>query len=531
MINIEKNLNTKKSNINLWHQSERFCANRYIFIFFLPILIFSNINTAHTSYKKFPIYKAEQILNLTLESIKDKYIEEVNIEEISFAGLNGLKTIDKDITIVNDGNRISYYYKAKPIGSFQKPQTQDELEWTRSIIKAVLTIQIKSTKIRNSTPDEIYKAIITSFLKKLDNYSKYITEDEHKIEELAGFGGIGIRYRKLGNFLEITEVIKDLPAFENGIKEKDKITKIENTKIADLTRENIIKSLRGKNGTDLNLTIIRKNKKEEENITLSRKLITPETIKYKIENKTLMIKIVTFNQTTTKTLENLIEEEKTNIDNVIIDIRGNPGGLLEQAVHSANLFLNQGIILSTKGRNPKSNQNYHANGADILNGMPIILLIDGNTASAAEIFAGALLDQERAITIGTTSYGKGSVQTVIPLPNQSDLAITWSHFYTPSGYNLNHLGIMPIICTSNITGNITKDQNDILSNIDFEKISKNITSWRNSTTIDNRDKNHLRNICPAKPQKKLETIFRIAQQVINNQSLYEKLLKFNHNNY
>ncbi len=500
------------------------------FFYILTILITINIVTIAYAkqYTKLDIYKAEQIFNLTLTSIKNKYIKPVNIEKISMIGLNGLKEIDKEVTIANDGNRISYYYKTKPVGSFQKPEKQDELDWSRSIIKAILTLKGRSSKIRNSTPDEIYKPIIKAMLSELDGYSKYITEDENKIEELEGFGGIGIRYRKLGNFLEITEIIPNLPAAEFGLKEKDRILKIENNIITDLSRQEIIHNLRGKNHSNLNITIQRKGTKTSEDITLTRKIITPDTIQYKMDNDCLMIKIISFNKTTSPTLKQLILENKDTINSIIIDIRGNPGGLLDEAVKSANLFLNQGLILSTKGRHKDSFQDYNAKGDDITKNKPIAIIIDGKTASAAEIFAGALLDQQRAITIGTTSFGKGSVQTVIPLPNMSELAITWSNFYTPSGYNLNHLGVMPLICTSRYNNNHVNKIGAIISNIDYKILKQNITKWRDSSTKAEENKNDLREICPAKNQRNLNLAYKIAKVILNNQQLYQKLLEINH---
>jgi carboxyl-terminal processing protease len=384
----------------------------------------------------------------------------------------------------------------------------------------------KSYILRHIPHKEIINKMLSSMTKVLDKHSKYSPEKNAKNEKenRTGFGGIGVRYRKTGNNLEITEVVTNSPAHKAEIYKGDSILKINNVDISLLNRKEIIKAIRGRSGTTVSLTL-KTIKNEIKNITLIRRHIIEQTAKARLIDNVLYIEITSFNQQTTQEIRRIIKKFD-DYKGIIIDLRDNPGGLLKQAVKTAELFIDNGIIVSTKGRHEDSVQFYNAKSGDISNGKPIIILIDGRTASSAEILAASLLDQSRAITIGTSTYGKGTVQTIISLFNKGELSITWSEFYTPAGYNLNNLGVMPILCSdSKIYEYINKDPRLAIKHInDINKnISSEIKNWSNMTNGDIKAKNKLREICHAKSRYKNEKDLDLALYILKNKTIYNRL--------
>jgi len=239
------------------------------------------------------------------------------------------------------------------------------------------------------------------------------------------------------------------------------------------------------------------------------------------------IRITSFNKRTANGVEDEIEKllpriETGEITGLILDLRSNPGGLLDQAVDIANLFLENGVIVSTDGRHPDSNQRFEADDEDILDGLPIVVLINGNSASASEIVASALQDQGRAVIVGTNSYGKGTVQNVITLPNSGELTLTWSRFHAPSGYTLQGLGVMPTVCTSE-----DKIDIDASGDISVEQIEAAIIrtqeatgDWRSQRVPNETLIEQLRRVCPAQ-RKTNELDIEVAKKILNKNGLYQ----------
>jgi carboxyl-terminal processing protease len=222
--------------------------------------------------------------------------------------------------------------------------------------------------------------------------------------------------------------------------------------------------MRGPIDTDVRLTVARGSVETFE-VTLRRTAIIPPTLTYRREADVAYFKVTGFNRQTSATLKALVTRAKTEIvrdlRGVVLDLRNNPGGLLDQGIEVADLFVNAGRILTTRGRHPDSLQTFDATDGDILNGLPLAVLINGGSASSAEIVAAALQDLGRAIVIGSSSYGKGTVQTVMRLPNEGELTLTWAKLYAPSGYALHRLGVIPNICTSGQSVSATKSIADL----------------------------------------------------------------------
>jgi carboxyl-terminal processing protease len=232
----------------------------------------------------------------------------------------------------------------------------------------------------------------------------------------------------------------------------DEILTIDGEPVAGLVQEQVVERLRGPVDSAVLLTVNRDTQPQPIEIRMTRAHIVPETVVYEREGDAAYIHLYGFNADTVESLRREIDEAESEIGSefagLVLDLRNNPGGLLDQAVEVSDLFLDDGRIVSTHGRHPDSHQFFEATDGDVLDGRPLIVLVNGNSASASEIVAAALQDTGRAVVIGSNSFGKGTVQTVLRLPNSGELTLTWARFHAPSGYTLNKLGVLPTICTS-----------------------------------------------------------------------------------
>jgi carboxyl-terminal processing protease len=243
----------------------------------------------------------------------------------------------------------------------------------------------------------------------------------------------------------------DTPAMEAGIEAGDFITHVDGEALLGLTLEQAVDLMRGPVGSDITITVVREGEEEPFDVTITRDRIRLTAVRSRLEANTAVLRISTFNDQTfpnlTEGLEEMIEEVGgiENLDGVVIDLRNNAGGLLSEAIRVSDAFLDQGEIVSTRGREPQDGERYNATPGDLIDGLPMVVLVNGGSASASEIVAGALQDHRRAVVVGTNTFGKGSVQSVMPLPGNGAMRLTTSLYYTPSGRSIQALGVAPDI--------------------------------------------------------------------------------------
>ena len=311
-------------------------------------------------------------------------------------------------------------------------------------------------KIKDDYVDEIDQAdvmdsAINGVLQSLDPYSAYMSPElfENMQTDTRGeFGGLGIEIGMEAGVVKVIAPIDDTPAAKAGIKAGDYIVKIDDIQVQGKTLMEAVKLMRGPVGTDIDLTIRRKGKKKAFVKTIKREVIEVKSVEAKIiEKKIGYLRLKAFNENSSKQLVKKISdfEEKNKPKGYILDLRNNPGGLLTQAIQVTDFFLNEGEILSTRGRKVTENRRFFAKKGDKLKGKPLIVLINNGSASASEIVAGALKDHKRAIILGSPTYGKGSVQSIIPLNNGGGIRITISKYYLPSGKSISEVGVKPDI--------------------------------------------------------------------------------------
>ena len=311
-------------------------------------------------------------------------------------------------------------------------------------------------KIENEYVEEIDQAetmdaAINGVLQSLDPYSGYMSPEVFKEsrEETSGeFGGLGIEVTMEAGVVKVISPIDDTPAAKAGVKAGDYIVKINGQQVQGKTLMEAVNIMRGPAGSSIEITIRRKGLKKAKVIKIIREIIEVRSVISKqIQNKIGYIRLRAFNENSGSQLKNEISEIEKNKKTVgyILDLRNNPGGLLSQAVKISDFFLNDGEIVSTNGRKSRENRKFFAQKGDKINGKPLIVLINNGSASAAEIVAGALQDHKRAVLLGEATYGKGSVQSIIPLKNKGAIRLTVSKYYLPSGKSISEVGVIPDI--------------------------------------------------------------------------------------
>ncbi len=346
--------------------------------------------------------------------------------------------------------------------------------------------KIKGLYVEEADNKKLFTNAIKGMVSGLDPHSAYLEPKEQKnlLESASGkFGGLGIVITKKDDAIQVISPIDDTPAYKAGIQAGDKIIKINDKIVREMTLEEGVSLMRGKAGTDIEITILRKNTKPFA-VKITREIITIISVKgYLLEDGIGYVRVSSFQKPTTdlleKTIERLKEENDGYLNSLILDLRNNPGGVLDGAVNVSNLFLDDaGTIVYTKGRIRGSNTKFVSDSGDILNGSPMVVLINKGSASASEIVAGALQDHKRAIIMGNTSFGKGSVQTILELEGGYGLKITTARYYTPNDRSIQAKGIEPDIKLKNIKLGEEKDsiietqESDLKGHLEVEDPSK-----------------------------------------------------------
>jgi carboxyl-terminal processing protease len=301
---------------------------------------------------------------------------------------------------------------------------------------------------------DLVENAINGMLTGLDPHSAYLNPRNFRdmqVQTRGEFGGLGIEVTQEGGFIRVISPIDETPAARAGIRAGDFITHLNGTSTQGLTLQEAVDQMRGERGTSIRLTVRREGEQRPLEISITRDVIRPQVVRFRLEgNDVGYIRISSFNEQTEVNLRRAITTLRNqaggNLRSLVLDLRNNPGGLLDQAVQVSDDLLDQGEIVSTRARRSEDAQRWNARGGDITQGLPIVVLINGGSASASEIVAGALQDHRRAVVIGTRSFGKGSVQTVMPLGgNNGAIRLTTARYYTPSGRSIQNTGIEPDI--------------------------------------------------------------------------------------
>tara|TARA_A100000164_G_scaffold309154_1_gene286457 strand:+ start:4389 stop:5567 length:1179 start_codon:yes stop_codon:yes gene_type:complete len=345
-------------------------------------------------------------------------------------------------------------------------------EAVESIYEKIDTFSEVLNKINNQYVDEVNQseaidAAINGVLQSLDPYSSYMSPEMFKnmaTETSGEFGGLGIEVSMEAGVIKVISPIDNSPASKVGLKPGDYIVKINDTQVQGKSLSEAVDLMRGPVGTDLEITVRRRGLKKALTFKITREIIEVASVKSEVKDKNIgYLRLTSFNDNSDGQIKKIINKFKKNKDikHYILDLRNNPGGLLSQAIKISDFFLDNGEIVSTKGRKDNENRKWFAKKGDILNGNTLLVLINYGSASASEILAGSLKDHKRAILIGNRSYGKGSVQSIIPLNNDGAIRLTVSKYYLPSGESISEVGVIPDI-------EVEEDNEDFIINTETD---------------------------------------------------------------
>ncbi len=338
------------------------------------------------------------------------------------------------------------FFTLNPVHSKEnKKETYEQLDLFGQVFDL-----IKSKYVEEVKSKELIEAAINGMLSSLDPHSGFLAPksyDDMQVDTKGSFGGLGIEVTQQDGFVKVVSPMDDTPAYEAGVLAGDFITFVDDKPMLGLTLSEAVEIMRGPVGSPVKLTIVREGLEDPIEVLVTRDVIKLTAAKVRTENDILIMRVTTFNEQTIPNLESGIKEAveklgETEAKGFVLDLRNNPGGLLSEAISVTDLFLDQGEIVSTRDREGKG-ERYKASKGDIAKGKPLIILINAGSASASEIVAGALQDHRRAIVLGTKSFGKGSVQSVLPMGQSGGIRLTTARYYTPSGRSIQALGVTP----------------------------------------------------------------------------------------
>ena len=320
--------------------------------------------------------------------------------------------------------------------------------------------KIKNDYVKPRTDKELIEYAIGGMLSNLDPHSAYLNKEDFKelqVGTSGQFGGLGIEITMEDGFVKVVAPIDDTPAQRAGLQAGDLIIRLDDKPVKGMSLSDSVKVMRGKPDTDIELTIVREGEDKPLNITVTRAIIRVKSVKYRsLEEGYGYLRVTQFQSRTGSNLAEAIsklKDENDGLKGVVLDLRNNPGGVLNAAVEVSDAFIDKGMIVYTEGRTNDSDNKFHATPGDLLKGAPVVVLINGGSASASEIVAGALQDHKRAVIMGTDSFGKGSVQTILPMNNGTGVKLTTALYYTPSGRSIQADGIHPDIIVESLKVN------------------------------------------------------------------------------
>lgn len=491
------------------------------------LLAFSPV--ALSAAETFSQDSARKLFATGLENISSVYIRKVSLGDFAIDSLKGLAQFDQSIGIERKGSRVVLSVASAGVADFGAPGEDSVGGWAELMARTINAARAHSYPISNEPAEKLYQSVFDAGMASLDKYSRYSGADAARENRAAreGFGGIGIRLDTDNERVIIQAVLPNTPAEKAGLQANDRIVRVASRAIAGMEVKDVVSLMRGKVGSSLSLEVERAGTQQPLKFDIKRALIVPPTVTLTKADDIAEIKITSFNHDTGVSLSNILDSLRNGksgkVSGIVLDLRGNPGGLLDQAVVVSDLFLTSGQITSTRGRHPDATQLFNATGRDAAKGIPLVVLINGGSASSAEIVAGALQDRGRAVLVGTNTFGKGSVQTVIRMPNDGELTLTWAHFHAPSGYSINRLGVFPTICTSPALGGTpglveAMDKGMLRGMVD-------LSQRRTADTMHDNGKDELHKVCPYQAGVNNDVDLQVARALLRHNELYQRALK------
>ncbi len=467
-------------------------------------------------YTQLPVGRMQKTLQEACELITMKSLLPVTASRLAFESVKSLSTIDQKINVMKDGKRVLILADGKILKSFSAPADEDCANWTRLTLAAAVEARPYSQKAQAADAEEFFNIFLNAALGTIDSYSHYVGVDPAELTPLKKPAGIGVSYRRIGKYLEITEILPDSAAAHSDLAVGDRISRIDGKAIADLSRVQVLNLLRGEEGTEIFLTLRKDGKTQQRTLKRTQVSASPVTYFFDEKDNLITIKISAFTEKTVSGLKaTLYKAKQLKAAGLIIDLRSNTGGLLKEAVLAADMFLPEDLLMiKTKGRLEQTEQQYVSTSKKNRPVYPIVILTDAKTASSAEFFAGVLQEYRHAVIVGTPTYGKGVIQANDPLTGGGRLYLTWAQFYLPSGYSPHTYGLYPNVCTSGKT---------LLTLDPLPSARTQLKPWRTGTDAFKRK---ALNACPPQSRKDNPADDEIAQIILKDPDRYERSLTY-----
>lgn len=477
-----------------------------------------------------PMDPAGRLFGRGLDDIADLYIAPVSSRILALAAAERLSRLDPKLAVLEtpgpgDATEIALDYGGREVATYPSPSGDDPHIWGEWLGHVVADAKGASPTVAALPQDKLDKALFDGITGALDRFSRYASPTAARDQRAArdGFGGIGVTLDPSPDQFRIIKVMPGGPADLAGIRADDTIVSIDGRTTAGRSREDVLDKLRGPVLGPVTVGVARAGAAQTREFRLQRALIVEPTVTLSRDGGIAIFHISSFNQDTTQQLvadlEGVERSMGPQLRGIVLDLRGDPGGLLDQAVSLADVFIAKGPIVATIGRNPASRQFFEASGDSVAPHLPIVVLVNGGSASASEIVAAALQDAGRAVVVGTASYGKGTVQTVLRLPNNAELTLTWAQLVAPAGYALNTHGVVPTVCTSDL-GNDAAALQTALSRAGGSSAVSALT-FRPRAGLDNEGWDRLRSSCPPRLGERPIDV-AVAQRLLADPTLYSQ---------
>lgn len=464
-----------------------------------------------------------------LDEITDLYISPVSSRKLVLAGASRFSRLDRKFSVSEvpgpNNTEIVLAYDGQEAAVYPIPSHDDPHDWGALMGRLIAVAKTTSPTVAALSEDQIDKALFDGITGALDRFSRYaspeVARDQRAVRD--GFGGIGVTLDVSNEDFRITAVAPHGPAEIAGVRPGDRLVAVDKVPTAGRSQSDVVHALRGPILSPVEITVYRPNLAQRRTYRLQRELVILPTVTVSQDSGVAVFHVASFNQNTTQQIvEGFGQVERDmgpRLRGIVLDLRSNPGGLLDQAVSLSDVFIAQGPIVSTVGRHPASRQFFEASGDSVAPQIPMIVLINGGSASSSEIVAAALQDVGRAVVVGSASYGKGTVQTVLRLPNDGELTLTWAQLVTPSGYHLNEHGVVPTLCTSDL-GDDDHSVQIALQRVNAVPALAPMTP-RPRASLDESAWSQLRRTCPAR-QGDHEVDLKVAKRLLADPVLYSQ---------
>ncbi len=392
------------------------------------------------------------VLLSAFTAVAERHLNQPDFPRLTAAGLRGLVAIDRGLSIDRERNHLILRSASGVIARREVGGLSGAAEASQAAMRFIAAALSASTTLRAQSTEALLRLFLDEALADLDSYSRYVPRSQARAARARrdGEAGLGLNLAPDGAAAVVVSVVADSPAWAAGLHPGDRVLAIDGRATRGLDAETLERLLRGGENEPLVLTVARQGG-QPESVALVRALVAAETVFVSWHGSVPILRISGFNRLTDRRLARAVVEvahRDPAPPGLVLDLRGNRGGLLRQAIAAADLFLTAGVIIEARGRHPEAARIHRASGPDLSAGLPLVVLIDGVSASSAEVLAAALQDNGRAVLVGSVTTGKGLIQTVVPLPDDSELHLTWASLHAPSGYPIQGLGVLPDVCTS-----------------------------------------------------------------------------------